>query len=135
MRPLLRAHLILQSCRTNIGTQRPNLLTLLPSTLPSACTKKAATKEVALDVASGTALGFRLKKNSKATGFLIKSVDAGGLAEASGQIVPNDYIIAVNGVDVSTVTDIKVIGKEIKSATTTLTLTFKLSAEAIKKGK
>ena len=86
-------------------------------------------------MASGTALGFRLKKNPNGIGFVIRSVDDDGLAKTSGQINANDWIISVNGEDVSTCTQIKEIGKLIKSATTTLTLTFKLSAADVKAGK
>ena len=92
------------------------------------------TKVVELDVSSGTGLGFRLKKNQNG-GFLIRSVDDEGLAKSSGQIKANDYLISVNGEDVSTMTQIKDVGKHIKSATTTLTLTFRLSAADVKAGK
>jgi C-terminal processing protease CtpA/Prc len=34
-------------------------------------------------------------------------MDAGGLAEASGEIKPGDFILAVNGTNTQTVTDIK----------------------------
>ena len=93
------------------------------------------TKVVELDVSSGTALGFRLKKNPKGTGFVIRSVDDDGLASASGKINAGDYIVDVNGEDVSKTTQIKDIGKHIKNATTILTLTFAMSAADVKAGK
>lgn len=79
---------------------------------------------VELDVSSGVSLGFRLLKRKGLPGFAIKSVDRDGLAERAGGVAKGDYIIAVNGKDTSKVTDIKVIGKLIKSAKTTLALTF-----------
>jgi hypothetical protein len=73
---------------------------------------------VSLDTAGGKMLGIKLKKNpATGSGAAVKSVDAGGQAEATGKIRAEMVITHVNGTDITKM-EMKDIGPIIKSSTT-----------------
>ena len=47
---------------------------------------------------------------------MIRSLDAGGLAEASQEIKPGDFIVAVNGTNTQAIKDIKEVGVSLRNS-------------------
>jgi hypothetical protein len=79
-----------------------------------------AKRSVQLNSKSGKSvaksLGFHLKAFEHGSGFVIRSVVAGGLAAKSEDIHVGDFLYSVNGADTTRYTNIKKIGAVIRSA-------------------
>ena len=91
-----------------------------PSSLvPAAPAPETQTLSFEFDKSAGK-LGFKVKANPKGNklgkgkGFLIRSIDAGGLVE--GKLAIDDLISRVNRRDASQLDDIKDIGKLLKAS-------------------